>query len=170
MVLNISPLLKSFSPAPDIPPTLVLPVEEKRMQQVMHVCVCVCLSQIHRHTWFCTFFLTFLCLFCSVPIEFLSAQLTVVLNIVCIYFRRFFFFLVFFTFLSESWGGLYRFFVMQMSTLCRLTLLCLHESCFKCFLFLFCFLCYGLNHIRDAFVLVLWRDDSQTLRPFVISL
>lgn len=74
-----------------------------------------------------------------------------------------------FTFLSEGCGGLYRFFVMHMSTLCTLKVFYLHESCFKCFLSVFCFLCCELNHICDAaFVLVLWTDDSQTLRPFVI--
>lgn len=61
-----------------------------------------------------------------------------------------------FTFLFERCGSLYRFFVMHMSTLCRLTLFYLHESCFKFFL-------SSAFYAKCMMLLILWTDDSHIL-------
>lgn len=148
----------------------MLSVEEKFIQQVMHGCMYVYISKIHRHIWFCTFFffLTFLCFFCSVP---LSLFKCIVLWYWTLSASALLDFCSVFRVLSESCGLLYRVFVMHMRTLCRLTFFYLHESCLECFLSVFCFLRYGLNTICDAFVCFVdrWLPNSDTLHDFPVN-
>lgn len=71
-----------------------------------------------------------------------------------------------FTFLFESCVGLCRFFVIHMNILCKLIL----SPWVLFYVFsVFCFLCKVLNHMHDAFVLILWTDDFQTLETLCDS-
>lgn len=170
MVLNILPVLKSFSPAPNLTPNTYVVCRIKvysTSNAWLHVCVYIKNTQTYLilHLFF---FLTFLCFFCSVP---LSLFKCIVLWYWTLSASASLDFCSVFRVLSESCGLLYRVFVMHMRTLCRLTFFYLHESCLECFLSVFCFLRYGLNTICDAFVCFVdrWLPNSDTLHDFPVN-
>lgn len=129
MLLNILPVLKSYSHVLNLPPNTYVDCKWKVYLTInAHLYVCVHIT--NTQTCLMLHFLTFLCIFVHSLLFSLFQCHLLGLNIASPLLG----FCSIFTFLIESCGGLCRFFDIHMSTLCRLTLFCLHESCFKCFL------------------------------------
>lgn len=128
-------MLKSYSHASNLPPNTSVGCRRK-VYLTSNACLHVCIHITNTQTCLILYFLTFLCAFCTFcAISFISVWLTGIVNTSSPLLG----FCSIFTFLIERCGGLCRFFVMHMSTSCRLTLFYLQESCFKCFVsFAFC--------------------------------
>lgn len=156
-------MLKSYSHASNLPPNTSVGCRRK-VYLTSNACLHVCIHITNTQTCLILYFLTFLCAFCTFcAIPFISVWLTGIVNTSSPLLG----FCSIFTFLIERCGGLCRFFVMHMSTSCRLTLFYLQESCFKCFVS-FAFCACAKSHTW-CFFLVLWTDDSQTLETLCDS-